>query len=160
VSELADHVENYLNLRRNLGFKLRLEGRVLPQFVAYLQAAGASTITTELAIASAQLPTGVDPISWSHRLGAVRGFARYLKTIDPRTEIPPAGVFPRPPQRPTPTCIRRPRSTGSSRRPVGFDQRCGRRPTAPCSGCSQSPACASVRRSSYAATTWTSTRAC
>jgi hypothetical protein len=50
---------------------LRLEGRVLPQFVAYLQAAGASTVTTDLAIAWAQLPTGVDPINWSHRLGAV-----------------------------------------------------------------------------------------
>jgi integrase len=102
VSELADHVENYLKLRRDLGFRLRLEGRVLPQFVAYLQAAGASTVTTDLAIAWAQLPTGVDPINWSHRLGAVRGFARYLNTIDPRTEIPPAGIFPRPPQRPTP----------------------------------------------------------
>ena len=29
----------------------------------------------------------------SHRLGAVRGFARYMHTIDPATEIPPCGLF-------------------------------------------------------------------
>lgn len=102
TTDLADHVRDYLRLRRALGFKLEREGQVLPQFVDYLQAAGASTITTERAIAWAQLPTGVDPINWSHRLGSVRGFARYLKTIDPATEIPPSGVFPRPSKRPKP----------------------------------------------------------
>lgn len=102
MNDLADHVRDYLRLRRALGFKLEREGQVLPQFVDYLQAAGASTITTDLAIAWAQLPTGVQPIEWVHRLGSVRGFARYLKTIDPATEIPPPGVFPRPPKRPTP----------------------------------------------------------
>jgi integrase/recombinase XerD len=41
-------------------------------------------------------------IQWAHRLGAVRGFARYLHAIDPGTEIPPAGVFGARQQRPTP----------------------------------------------------------
>lgn len=102
MSGLGRHVDDYLRLRRALGFKLEREGTVLPQFVAYVEAAGAATVTTELAIAWAQLPTGVHPITWTHRLGAVRGFARYLKTLDAATEIPPAGVFGPQPPRPAP----------------------------------------------------------
>lgn len=94
MSALADHVADYLKLRRALGFKLEFPGQVLPQLVAYLDDAGASTLTAELAIAWAGLPQGVLPISLAHRLGAARGFARYLQTIDPATEVPPCGVWP------------------------------------------------------------------
>jgi integrase len=31
---------------------------------------------------------------WPRRMIAVRGFARYMAGIDPRTEIPPAGLIP------------------------------------------------------------------
>jgi integrase len=75
---------------------------VLPQFVTYLEAAGASTISVDLAIAWAGLPVGVQPISLAHRLGAIRGFARYLATIDPATEVPPCGIWPSVARRPTP----------------------------------------------------------
>jgi integrase len=102
MSDLAAQVNDYLGLRRALGFKLKSVGEVLPQFVAYLEAAGASTITVELAIAWASLPQGVQPISLAHRLGAVRGFARYLATIDPATEVPPYGVWPSRTPRPVP----------------------------------------------------------
>jgi len=94
VSGLAGHVADYLRMRRALGFKLKREGRLLPQLVAYLDAAGATTLTAQLAIAWARLPQDVAPINWSHRLGAARGFAAYLKTIDPSTEVPASGVFP------------------------------------------------------------------
>jgi integrase len=40
-----------------------------------------------------RLSVGAQPVTLSHRLGAVRGFARYLATIDPATEIPPCGLF-------------------------------------------------------------------
>ena len=102
MSDLDCHVEDYLRLRRALGFKLRREGEILPQLVRYLEAAGASRITTELAIAWARLPEGVQPIQWAHRLGVARGFARYLSTLDPATEVPPADVFPRAGQRRSP----------------------------------------------------------
>ncbi|MGH3516128.1 MAG: tyrosine-type recombinase/integrase [Haloechinothrix sp.] len=92
-AELAGHVEDYLRLRRALGFKLKLEGQVLPGFVAYLDATGAQRVTVEAAIAWTRLSVGAQPVTLSHRLGAVRGFARYLATIDPATEIPPAGLF-------------------------------------------------------------------
>ncbi|MEA2589334.1 MAG: hypothetical protein QOH66_2261 [Actinomycetota bacterium] len=102
MSDLARHLEDYLRTRRALGFKLVFPGQVLPQFVAYLEAAGASTISTDLAIAWAGLPGGVQPISLAHRLGAVRGFTRYLATIDPTTEVPPCGIWPSTARRPTP----------------------------------------------------------
>lgn len=92
-AELAGHLEDYLRLRRALGFKLRFEGQALPQFVAYLDAIGAQSITVEAAVAWTRLSVGVQPVTLSHRLGAVRGFARYLATIDPATEIPPCGLF-------------------------------------------------------------------
>jgi integrase/recombinase XerD len=94
VSALASHVEDYLRLRRALGFKLRFPGQVLPSLAAYLEAAGAATVTAELAVAWAGQPQGVHPVVWSHRLGAARGFARYLKTVDPAAEIPPGRVWP------------------------------------------------------------------
>lgn len=103
MSDLADHVADYLRLRRELGFKLEFPGQVLPQLVDYLDDAGASTVTVELAVAWAALPAGrVQPIHLAHRLGAVRGFARYLKTIDPATEVPPLGIWPSLQRRPTP----------------------------------------------------------
>ncbi len=102
MSGLAAHVDDYLRLRRGLGFTLAYDGVLLLQFVEYLQAADAISVTTELSIAWAQLPQGVAPISWSHRLGAVRGFARYMTTIDASTEVPPSGVFGGQAPRPTP----------------------------------------------------------
>lgn len=102
MSELRRHLEDYLRLRRALGFKLAFPGQVLPSLIGYLEAAGASTVTAELAIAWAGLPRGVLPITWAHRLGAARGFARYLKTIDPAAEVPPAGIWPSVTPRPQP----------------------------------------------------------
>jgi integrase/recombinase XerD len=100
MSALGEHVDDYLRLRRALGFKLERHGRLLPQLVAYLEAAGASTVTRELAISWARLPTGAHPRYWAARLAIARGFAAYLQTIDPASEIPPAEVlavrYPRP----------------------------------------------------------------
>lgn len=90
---MTGHLEDYLRLRRALGFKLRFEGQVLPGFVAYLDTIGATSITVEAAVAWTRLSEDAQPVTLSHRLGAVRGFARYLATIDPATEIPPCGLF-------------------------------------------------------------------
>lgn len=102
MGDLAAHVDDYLKLRRALGFKLAFAGDVLPQFVAYLTGIGVTIVTAEAAVAWAGLPQGVLPISLAHRLGAVRGFAKYLRTIEPATEVPPCGVWPSVSPRPTP----------------------------------------------------------
>jgi len=102
MSALSEHTEQYLRARRALGVKLERHGRLLPQLVAYLEAAGASTVTRELAISWARLPAGAHPRYWAARLSIARGFAAYLQTIDPGAEVPPAGVFAVRYQRPTP----------------------------------------------------------
>lgn len=102
MSGLQAHVDEYLRLRRALGFKLKEEERELGQLVGYLEAAGAETVNSELAIRWARLPVGVHPNQWAKRLRIARGFAAYLKTIDPMTEIPPPDVFPHRRQRATP----------------------------------------------------------
>jgi integrase/recombinase XerD len=102
MSELSGHVEDYLRLRRALGFKLERAGHLLPQLVAYLEAAGAATVTSDLAIAWARLPGHTHPNHWAQRLAIARGFARYLRALDPATEVPPPGVFPTRRHRPTP----------------------------------------------------------
>jgi len=99
---LHERAEEYLRLRRALGFRLRREGQVLPQFADYLEQQGAATVTAEHAIAWAQLPRGVHPVTWTHRLTAVRSFAAWLHTIDPAAEVPPKGVFPGQGKRPAP----------------------------------------------------------
>lgn len=102
MSTLSRHVDDYLRLRRALGFKLERAGRLLAQLVAYLEAAGADTLTSEVAIAWARQPAHAQPNHWAQRLAVARGFARYLQTIIPATEVPPPGVFPARRHRPTP----------------------------------------------------------
>ena len=93
MTDFARHMEDYLRLRRQLGFKLKTVGEILPQLVTYLVAVGTSTLTAELAITWARLPQGVQASTWAHRLAAARGFARYLQTFDPATEVAPGGIW-------------------------------------------------------------------
>jgi integrase len=102
VSALGRHVEEYLALRRALGFKLERERQLLAHFVAYSYAAGAEHLTSDLAIAWAKLPAAASPNQWAKRLGVVRRFAVYLVTLDPASEVPPSGVFPTSRRRPSP----------------------------------------------------------
>jgi len=103
MSDLQQAVEDYVMVRRALGAKLEGRPRLLENFVAYLEAAGATTVTTELALAWARLPgENAHPTYLSNRLCAVRGFARHLQAFDPATEVPPAELLPWPKCRATP----------------------------------------------------------
>ena len=88
-------------LRRALGFKLKRHGRLLPDLVAHLDAAGETTVTTRLALGWATQPAG-HPEEWAVRLSIARGFARYLRALDGRAEVPPADLLPRCRRRPAP----------------------------------------------------------
>lgn len=157
MSGLRQHVDEYLRLRRALGFKLREEERVLGQLVGYLENAGAETVSSELAIRWARVPVGVHPNHWAKRLRIARGFAAYLQTIDPTTEIPPPDVFPTRRQRATPYFSPTRRSLACWRRREACATQCVRRVTRRCSGCWPSRACGSGRRSRSSAGTLTST---
>jgi integrase/recombinase XerD len=81
--DLDAAVDSYLAMRRGLGFTLVDAGSLLPDFVAFLHRNGAEHVSTELALAWATRPANVSPVWWRQRLTFVRGFAEYLRTIDP-----------------------------------------------------------------------------
>lgn len=93
MSALRQALEQYLSTRQALGFKLRGYHSRLSDFVAHLEQAGATTITSELALAWATKPQNVHPYTWTVRLSMVSGFARYLNTLDPACEVPSADLL-------------------------------------------------------------------
>lgn len=93
MSDLRQALADYLEIRHALGFQLRGYERLLGDLVDDLEHAGASTLSTELAVAWATKPAGAQPFRWKTRLAVARGFARYLQTIDPATQAPPAGLL-------------------------------------------------------------------
>jgi site-specific recombinase XerD len=100
--DLRQQVSDYITLRRSLGFKLLQHGRLLNNFVDYLDHAGESSVTSQLALAWATRPTNVHPLWWKKRLSVVCGFSRYLRTIDPSVEVPSPDLLASRYQRPTP----------------------------------------------------------
>lgn len=102
MSALSAALDDYLALRRSLGFKLERAGKLLAQFVAYCEVASADVVTIELALSWATLPKGVSRSWLGHRLLVVRGFARHLALLDDRTEVPPIDMLPARSQRATP----------------------------------------------------------
>jgi integrase len=102
MSTLSASLDDYLLLRRSLGYKLDRTGQVLADFVTCSEAAGASHIRTDVAVSWALRAPNPDSSWRAGRLGAVRCFARYLHAIDPRHEVPPPGLIPRGAGRPAP----------------------------------------------------------
>lgn len=102
MSKLYTALQEYLTIRRQLGFKLRKEGTLLPKFVLFIQEEGASFITRDLALRWAMQPVDVHPAWWTRRLCMVRRFAQYQSAADPRTEVPPLGLLPHRYQRKAP----------------------------------------------------------
>ena len=97
MSALEPHVDDYLRLRRTLGYDLVETGRLLHRFAVELDAAGITHITTQVAVRWALAPKVSAPSSVpATRYRSVRGFARYMAGIDPLTEVPPAGLIRRP----------------------------------------------------------------
>jgi integrase/recombinase XerD len=94
MSPLHHTLEDYLRIRRGLGFQLREHERLLNSLIDFLEQQGASHLSTELALAWARQPTQAHPYRWRERLGVARGFARYLAAIDPESEIPSQDLLP------------------------------------------------------------------
>lgn len=95
-------LDDYLRIRRQLGFELKHDERELRGFVDFLDQAGVQHITTDLAVGWARLPVDARPFTWRQRLGRLRGFARYLATIDPDSEVPSQDLLPARQQRVAP----------------------------------------------------------
>lgn len=102
MKPLTKAIQDYLAMRRDLGFKLRDAGMVLAKFAAFMEQRNAEVITTHLALEWAQQPSKAQPAFWAQRLSYVRCFARHHIASDPKTEIPAPGLLPFRPQRANP----------------------------------------------------------
>ena len=102
MNTLREAVQDYLALRRSLGFKLRDAGKGLLDFIVFMEQQRAAYITHRLALAWAQQTATTQPSIWARRLSWVRCFARHRSATDPRTQIPPASLLPYRPKRARP----------------------------------------------------------
>ena len=96
MSGLRARAEEYLAMRRALGFKLESHGPRLMSFVRFCEDRGAAAVTTDLAVEWATTTArGSDHEAYqARRLDVVRIFARHLQPLDPATEVPPEDVLP------------------------------------------------------------------
>ena len=102
MNDLRTTLEDYLIIRRSLGFKLCSAGRLLYKFVLFAEQEGASFITRDLALRWAIQPKNVLQSTRAERFGILSRFARYVSSIDPRTETLPQDLLPYRYQRRTP----------------------------------------------------------
>lgn len=87
-------VEEYLALRRRLGFALVTQGRMLLAFASHAdRVAPGGPLTVDLAVQWAASCRSRDPSAAARRLDVVRGFARHRALFDPTTEVPPLGLL-------------------------------------------------------------------
>lgn len=91
---LSDDCTRYVELRRAMGFKFRLQSCLLRNFVAFAEARGDAYVRTKTVLAwAAEAPSATQR---RERLLVVRRFAHQMQAEDERYEVPPAQVFGRP----------------------------------------------------------------
>jgi integrase/recombinase XerD len=95
MSGLRARAEEYLAMRRSLGFGLTTQGRHLMSFVRFCEDSGATTVTTDLAVEWATTTASDHEAYQARRLDVVRIFARHLQPLDPAAEVPPGDVLDR-----------------------------------------------------------------
>lgn len=98
MTPLAVALDDYLTLRRSMGYKLQRAAGVLATYVAHLEQHGQTHVTVESALAWATSSAAAGPRWQAQQLGTARGFARYLHARDPRHQIPPTGLIARRPE--------------------------------------------------------------
>jgi integrase len=92
MNTLSQALQQYVLMRRGFGFKFENQQRRLTSFVRFMDGRAATIITRKLALEWAMLPA-YSRASWALRLTDVRGFARYRRIADIRTEVPPVGIL-------------------------------------------------------------------
>ncbi|MET7844736.1 tyrosine-type recombinase/integrase [Streptomyces sp. NPDC005356] len=90
----GQHLQDYLAIRRAMGFTMERHEKLLTQFTEYLAAHGAATLSIEHALAWATSPDAADARWWAARLSMVRGFAVHLHALDAVHQVPPHGLIP------------------------------------------------------------------
>jgi len=93
MKTLRLHLEDYLKLRRQLGYKMVEAGYLLRNFVGFAEQEGAQFISTKLALQWAAQPN-IKAAQAGNRLGMLRRFAAYMSAHDQRTELPAQKLLP------------------------------------------------------------------
>jgi integrase len=101
VNDLHRAVDEYVSIRRAVGFKLRGHDRLLHDFVGDLERSEGQQITPDMAAAWA-VKTSTSPVRWCQRLVVLRGFTRHLNVFDPSVPVLPADLLVCRRERPTP----------------------------------------------------------
>lgn len=102
MTTFVEKLELCVAERRHYGSDWSTVERYLRPFAAFADAEGVEWITVELFLRWKEQYGRAGTATWNLRLNAVRGFTRWLKIRDPRTEIPPTGLIPQRRQRPAP----------------------------------------------------------
>ena len=93
MKTLSHHLDDYLKLRRQLGYKMQSAQLMLHNFLHFAQQEGAEVIRTKLVLQWATR-FHAKPMLSGNRLGVVRRFAEYVSAYDPRTEVPAQKLLP------------------------------------------------------------------
>lgn len=94
MSALREAMQQYLSLRRSLGFELINIDSTLRSFVAFAEREAVSYVTTDIALRWVNLSTAKEPATLADRLNIVRRFAIWRSAADERTEVPPKNILP------------------------------------------------------------------
>lgn len=94
MKPISQGIRDYLALRRALGFQFEHVEGALRNFASFLEEKKTSRLTSTLMVEWAKIPRQAQPAQWAKRLGMVRDFARFWKSTDPLTELPPDGLLP------------------------------------------------------------------
>jgi integrase len=95
MTTLRDRLEEYLSMRRALGFQLNDIERQVGLFCTWLEARGQTqTFTINDAVTWARLNPDAHPSWWATRLSLVRRFAAYLNANGVDVPVIPNGLLP------------------------------------------------------------------
>ena len=94
VPDLRTLIDDYLAMRRALGFKLDGAGRLLFAFADYLDAGEGQRITVEHALRFATTSSACSPRTQALKLSSIRLFTRWAQLLDPTIEVPPTRLLP------------------------------------------------------------------
>jgi integrase/recombinase XerD len=90
---LSSQLQNYLTVRRSLGYNLSSSERILKQFVSFIEARNEHYVTTELFLQWKQVFGKASQSTWVHRLTMVRQFAVWVHNLDSAHQIPPRSLI-------------------------------------------------------------------
>ena len=103
MTTLSDRLVEYLDHRRRFGYRpIETTAAVLRRFAAFADDFGAESITTELFLEWRKQFEAPSDVTWGCNLSHVRGFAKWLHCVDPRTEVPSVDLIRRGSRRPRP----------------------------------------------------------